>query len=170
MPDKVIIRTNEQPTIFNKEMVIGFLAFHAIGAVVGGFIGKNRMVREQNEGKRLDKPSFWNKEAAIGGLLGIYAGVLATFFLAAGIGGIAAAVIAGAGLIGLTLGGTAGKRHQEQEYAQAVTQQRNTQVDRLTSPMRDLSPELEGEQVQSRHFTSQIELERKNSPSQRGVS
>lgn len=87
MADALILKTAEQPTIFNKGMVVGGLMFltvapivstglagliaPAICAVIGGMIGKNIMEHEKNEGKPVhEKPSFWNVDTAVGAAIG----------------------------------------------------------------------------------------------------
>jgi fluoride ion exporter CrcB/FEX len=170
VPEEVTLKVNETPTIFNKEMAIGFLLFNVVGALVGGFIGKERMAREAQEGRRLDAPSFWNKEAALGGLLGAHLGVAAAF-IAASLAtpifatAIAAAAVAGAGLIGLAIGGSWGKRQQERECALAVQQHGEGQNDPMQSVVRDILREVQSEHVPSHRFAARVEAERLKSAS-----
>ena len=80
MANELTLKTNNTPTIFNKDMALGALIGLSIpligliagpiGAVVGGFIGKRRIEEENSTGKRVGEPSFWNKDTAIGGLSG----------------------------------------------------------------------------------------------------
>lgn len=78
MDEPLILKTNKKPTMFNKEMAIGFLLPSAGlgGTILGGIIGKERMERELIQGKLIDKPSVFNKSALIGGLIGAKAGLL----------------------------------------------------------------------------------------------
>jgi fluoride ion exporter CrcB/FEX len=162
----VTLRVNETPTIFNKEMAIGFLLFNVVGALIGGFIGKERMASEASEGRQLGTPSFWNKEAAIGGLLGAHLGV-AVAFIAASLAtpvlatAIASVAVVGAGLIGLTIGGTWGKRQQEREYALAVERQGEGHNGPMQSLVRDISQEVEPAHEPTRHFAARVEAERR---------
>jgi len=170
VPGQLTLRVNETPTIFNKEMAIGFLLFNVVGAVIGGFIGKERMTREAQEGRRLDAPSFWNKDAALGGLLGAHLGVVAAF-IAASLAtpifapAIAAVAVAGAGLIGLTIGGFRGKRREEQECALAVQQHGEGQNEPMQSVVRDILREVQSEHVPSHNFAARVEAERLKSAS-----
>lgn len=73
------IRTTETPTLANEDMALGALAGTllmgpvvgtAIGGVIGGMIGKNRMEREQRDGKIIGPPEKMNKRAWIGAMGG----------------------------------------------------------------------------------------------------
>ena len=81
MAQELKLKTNKEPAWFNKEMAIGGLLgleipvvglFTAIpGAILGGWIGKNRMENEKLHGKPVsDTPSFWNKDTLLGGAMG----------------------------------------------------------------------------------------------------
>ncbi len=124
----LILKKNDAPTLFNKDMVLGGLAAAAAtfftggtflvggaiiggGALIGGFLGEKRMEREAIEGKVVGEPSFWNKDTLIGGLIG---GISAP--IVAGIGALVAAAlvavvapaspaILGAAVLGLAVGG-----------------------------------------------------------------
>jgi MFS family permease len=117
---ELTLKKNDTPTIFNKEMAIGFLgaslftvllptiggALLLLGAstLIGGLLGKGRMENEKSDGKTVsDKPPFWNKSTIIGGLIGLKAAGLvgvATGLIGVG-AGVAVATVAppvGAGL------------------------------------------------------------------------
>jgi hypothetical protein len=85
------LKKTDEPTIFNKEMALGFftagllaagtggfaLPIVVFGTLIGGFLGKSRIENERHEGKVVsDKPSFWNKDTFLGGFLGHVAGNL----------------------------------------------------------------------------------------------
>ncbi|MGO9108342.1 MAG: hypothetical protein ACLP9L_03835 [Thermoguttaceae bacterium] len=171
MPGQLTLRVNETPTIFNKEMAIGFLLFNVPGALIGGFMGKERMASEAREGRQLGTPSFWNKDAAIGGLLGLHLGVAAAF-IAASLAtplfatAIAAVAVAGAGLIGLTIGGSWGKHWQKQEYAQAVQERGEGLKGPMPSLVNGIVQEVQMDRGPARSFAAQIEAERLKAASQ----
>ena len=79
-----IIPTNENPTFWNKDNALGALIgtfvagpFGLIaGGAIGGFLGKSKMENELETGKVIKEPTFWNKDAAIGAMLGVLAGGL----------------------------------------------------------------------------------------------
>ena len=149
MSGPLTLKVTAEPTIFNKEALIGFftpLAF--IGAIIGGFIGKNRMEEEKSAGKIVtDKPSFWNKDTLLGGLIGGWVGALVAFVARGVIAGPAIAELAATGVVtganapllvtalavsavislgsitlGAYLGGKSGQAHQVQEYEAAKQQ------------------------------------------------
>lgn len=150
---------NQEPTLLNKSAAIGALSCGlaasvipgaqplalaavaaAAGAGVGGAVGKNRMEREQEEGVAAKPPSMWNRDALLGGLLGLAAARILTFgalslastLSVEGIGAVVAstpviAIVATtvtlAMTVGLYLGGRYGKKCAESEYE---TQMRET--------------------------------------------
>lgn len=137
MVEPLILRKDDKPTYFNKEMAIGFFINPVIGTIVGGIIGKKRMEHEFTEGKIVRKPSAVNKSALLGGLIGANAGALVSMAVlmatttavsAAGIaavGGllpIAAIAMPAAIIIGAFIGGKKGKETQQNEYALAIQQ------------------------------------------------
>lgn len=162
MAQELTLKTNKEPSWFNKEMAIGALIGIAspvglgivglatlAGAAIGGVIGKNRMEKEKVEGKTVsDKPSFWNKDSAIGGLLGYMGGAIGAGFTlvssligagvaveagmtagaliaAAATGALVAAGVVWAGSIalGTFIGGRRGQKVEREEFAQAAAQQ-----------------------------------------------
>ena len=83
MAETLTLKTNHQPSFFNRDMVLGaliggpLLAFVPlpaagllIGGALGGWLGKRREENENLHGKKVGEPTFWNKKALIGGLLG----------------------------------------------------------------------------------------------------
>lgn len=82
------LQTHHNVTIFNKDMMLGALVglivpgfgpvalgAAAVGALIGGFVGKNRLEKENHEGKVVTTPTYLNKDTLIGGLLGSKIGV-----------------------------------------------------------------------------------------------
>lgn len=84
MAEPLKLRTHHNVTIFNKDMLLGALAGSflfaagpvvfgiaiAAGALLGGYAGKKRLQKENDEGKIVTTPSLINKEALIGGMTG----------------------------------------------------------------------------------------------------
>jgi hypothetical protein len=128
MAQELTLRTNDKPSFFNKELLIGGLAATvtaavglglltpigmavvAGGAIAGSVIGEKRMESEAILGKKVGEPSFWNKDTLLGGLLGAVASPLPAIVTAAITVSLAAvllpALIPTALSIGL-IGGTA---------------------------------------------------------------
>jgi len=142
------LKTNAEPTIFNKEMVIGTLIAPVIGTIIGGYIGKSRMKDEMEHGKTVsENPSFWNKDTLIGGLAGnfvAYIGVkvaLAAITLAAltpipallALAAVSAAAV-GSIVVGAYIGGKAGESRLKAEYEEAKKQTIVEHIGRTTSP------------------------------------
>jgi hypothetical protein len=156
----LILRTNEEPTFFNKEAVIGFLAVPPLGAIVGGMIGKNRMEKEKTNGKIVSEPSAFNKNALLGGLLGWAVGglvasiaitpALATGTLSLAALGVTAASVFAVAALGATIGGKQGKAVQEKEYMLAVAQQREQQIEKTPSVAKSTTHEY-GHEVKTNH-------------------
>ncbi len=169
----------QESTIFNKDMLLGTLAgwtvgglFGApLGAVIGGVLGKNRIDRENLEGKIVSKPSFWNKDTVIGALGGHVVGGLAaaavilTISTKAIIGGalatsplgmlaIAATLIVGGTLIGANIGGNQGARRMESEYQQAVAQNMAQSVEPSRAPAQE--PDL----AKAKSFVQELQASR----------
>ncbi|MDX1974900.1 MAG: hypothetical protein SFT92_04420 [Rickettsiales bacterium] len=133
MSETLRVPVNDEPSWFTKETAIGFLMAGPLGFLVGGYVGKQRMEREKLDGRIVEKPSFWNKDMLLGGLLGGLVGslgavaVVVTAAIALhsapilAFGGLASALgylVGAAG--GAYYGGTEGEKTMEQEYAQAV--------------------------------------------------
>ncbi len=168
MTQPLILRTNEEPTFFNKEAAIGFIAPVPFGTIVGAVIGKKRMEREQANGKLVGEPSTFNKDALLGGLLGwmVGGGVAALALTSTAPAAIAIAVTAALGstALGATIGGKQGKETQEKEYALAVAQQREQQIEKSPSISKNLSPEY-GHEVKINHAAT-IQAEKTAAQSQ----
>src|SRR5437763_1367640 len=85
MADALRLKTNHNPSIFNKDMFLGGLLGSLIapgwgaivGGAIGGLFGKNRQEKENREGKLVSEPSFWNKDTLIGGIVGNAIGAVA---------------------------------------------------------------------------------------------
>ena len=158
------LKTQEKPSIFNKDMLFyGLLAplvlvplslipgvgptgaairygTMALGGLFGGWMGKNRIERENIEGKDAKSPSFFNKEMVIGALLTIKAAglVLGGILTMTGITP-AVAVASAIGLlasfgIGGYIGGKIGHNRMEQEYEAAKKQFIIQNISRNVSP------------------------------------
>jgi len=138
MTQELRLKTNAEPTIFNKEMVIGTLIFPIVGTFIGGWIGKNRMAREQREGRPVSAtPSFWNKDTLLGGLLGSYLvmGVSFALDITGPVGQVLGAIVSLAGVVaGAYIGGKHGEKRMEREYEQARQQQVVQQISQNVSP------------------------------------
>ncbi len=125
------IPATKAPTFWNKDAatgaLIGSLIFPivgtAVGLVIGGNRGQSRMEREQQQGKTVDEPTFWNKQIAVGHWKGLGIGVVVGGVIGL-IGGIPGAILgaqigAGVGSIaGLIVGGIQGKHQMQEEYEQ----------------------------------------------------
>lgn len=163
MAQPLRLHIRHRPTLFNEDMLLGGLlgaitlgvagigigaAIMAGGALIGGFIGKRQIVKENHIGKKVGQPNFWNKDALLGGLLGNVIGLMAgTALLAAAMGVGVGDVLAGAlpqaeamqgsmlaGMSGLLaswiggislgtwLGGKRGEWHMTKEYHEAKKQ------------------------------------------------
>lgn len=156
---ELLLKTNEEPTFWNKEAAIGFFLGNFLGGLIGGLIGKERMKKEKILGKPVsDNPSFWNKDTLLGGLIGSALGGIATaaiwlFALQATAIPVAASFIPLAGmLVGGYVGGKSGQEDERKEYFHAKAQQ---QAHEISS-----SPVMEHSQSPSRNFTQHIEQER----------
>jgi hypothetical protein len=160
MADDLKLKTNREPTIFNKEMAIGLMAgvmlpgvgligaliAAAAGTVVGGLIGRSRMQDEKTHGKTVsEETSFWNKDALLGGLLGGFVGqvtaVAAMVALSIPLSPVAlVATLLGSMALGAAaggyIGGSSGENNQKAEYEEAKKQ---TIVEHLSH---NVSPEV----------------------------
>ena len=132
MSETRVLKVKTEPTYFNQEMLIGTMFFPVVGTVIGGVMGKRRMEDEKANGKVVsDEQSAWSKETIIGGWLGAIGGSLAGQIAGAVVavainpvaGAIAFGAIALAGMgIGGSMGMSAGKQRQRQEFEQARQQ------------------------------------------------
>lgn len=137
MSQDLKLKVKTEPTMFNKEMLIGTILFPIVGTVIGGMIGKRRMEDEKNNGKMVsEETSSWSKETIIGGLLGLIGGhlignLVATALFAANpaaaLVGYAATALGGA-LIGGYVGAEQGVKRQKQEYQEAKHQVREHEI------------------------------------------
>jgi hypothetical protein len=91
MSEPLVLKVHDEPTYFNKEAAIGLLLFPPLGAVVGAFIGKERMEKEKAQGRIIKEPSDWNKDTLLGGLIGAEIGAV--------VGYVAAGAILAAGVL-----------------------------------------------------------------------
>lgn len=206
MSATLTLKTNAAPTYFNKEAAIGTLAGFigggllnipltmmtgipglgsaiAIlgGAAVGGSVGKSRMEHELAHGKEVGEPTRWNKDAAIGGMLGWLGGAVAALgvLLVGGLGSVitsgatAMPEVAGVGLlatavgalaspfigaaVGTYIGGGMGKSQMEKDFQQAQIEQA---VSQKIEQGKMLSLAQEVEQQQGKGHTVRIEQER----------
>ncbi len=136
--DKIIVKSNEKPSYFTEETAIGFLIAPIMGSIAGAIIGHNRMEREQELGKVVSKkPSFWNKDLLLGGLIGstlvglaiVAAVIIAPEALVAMTVGLSAAAIKFGmmaatlmgGLVGGYIGGEMGQDAEIDEYKKAAS-------------------------------------------------
>ena len=194
MADELVLRQDDTPTIFNKHMAIGALLGNIAGGILGGMAGgaygsyagrllgsaivgliagvkhKTEMEHDLNEGKIVSKPTSWNKDTLLGGLIGwMIGGALIGFAAAALVSSgvtITAAVatsavaaslitlVAGTAF-GAIIGGKHGKHVMAKEYEEAQRQLAEQQAAAR-------APQLEQEQSRepTRSFAKQIEHER----------
>jgi len=125
--------TNERPTFWNKDALLGFLIFFIPGMLIGGFIGKHRMERDLVQGKEVKPPHLFNKDAAIGALLGLTLVSCLAFTIPFSALFISSAIAAVAGGF---IGGKHGEQQMAKEYAaaQQFAQQKN--MSQGVSPVR----------------------------------
>jgi len=168
MAQPMTLQTHHNPSLFNKDMLLGgllgllipipgaALITAPIGGILGGLIGKNRLAKENREGKTVGEPSFWNKDTLIGGLIGLALAGIAAFsvgligagatvvtaaaapaaapvVLGLGVGAVGAALF-GVPILGAYIGGKIGKKRQEREYDEARRQQIVQQLSQNISP------------------------------------
>jgi len=110
MAQELILKTDKEPTFWNKAAAIGALGGLLIGRTVGkvafsgGFLstsvlvggaigalalggiasalGKSAMKKEGESGKKIGTPSFWNRDTALGALIAIGANAIISTALA----------------------------------------------------------------------------------------
>lgn len=143
MSETLTLKTQNQPTVFNKEMVIGtfLVPIPIIGSVIGGMVGKRRMEQENVSGKTVSNdPSRINKDAVLGGLLGLIGGSIASNVLVAAavmitgapvgaaIGAAAVATWAAGGLIGAAIGSNHGVKQELHEFKTAKNQHQSKNI------------------------------------------
>ena len=191
MADTLRLKTDQTPTIFNKDMAVGALLGNILGralcmtlgggpasiafsglvsavssAYFSGQAGKRQMELDNEFGKAIHKPKFWNKDALLGGLIGsVVAGfglramlLLGTSTIVPGMA-VAAITLTFASIIGgVIVGGNAGKRHMEQELMQAMQQDHGKS--HSMSPSRAMEPELSAEQSRASSYTAQLDAAR----------
>lgn len=160
MAQELRLKTNHNPSIFNKDMLLGGLLGALVpaslpggfvlttaaiigGALTGGAIGRHTQEVENREGKRVGEPSFWNKDTLLGGLIGNTIGAavgVAAFFTIAAAGAplVGAAVLAaswiGGATLGTMIGGKSGKSRQAAEFEMAKRQQIGAHISQSVSP------------------------------------
>lgn len=153
MAQELTLKTNHSPSLFNKDMLLGALIGTLVmppigtlvGAGIGGVVGKGIQEKENRNGKHVGDPSFWNKDTAIGGLIGSFIGSVAAgvaMFAVAGASPAIAAVglaVAGAAWmastgLGAYLGGKAGEKRQAREYEEAKQQTIVSHISNTVSP------------------------------------
>lgn len=145
MTEPLILKKNEKPSFFNKEMAIGALlglnlanpSLLVMGTALGAFIGENRMAREKEYGKIIDIRTSSSKDTLLGAILGshIGTGIVMLALRTADIPNLPLnqkAIFAAAGLTGMVIGGYTGNKHginaYEKEYAEAISQQQESEV------------------------------------------
>jgi len=150
MNEPIILKTNETPSYFNKEIVLGALlgsstenpSLIVLGTVIGAFIGENRMAREKEYGKIVDLKTSVSKDALLGAIVGgqMGAGIAALALRASGMANLSLrkkAIITATGLAGMVVGtytgSKYGKKAYDKEYATAMLQQQQRQVSRCKS-------------------------------------
>lgn len=181
MTEPLILKTNEKPSFFNKEMAIGALlglctanpSLLAVATVIGACIGQNRMARENKYGKIIDVHTSSSKDTLLGAILGsqVGTGIAALALRSADIPNLSLgqkAIFAGAGIAGMLVGGYTGTKHgvstYENEYAEALSQQQERQVSRSktlesnlglsTTPVNNYSATILAEREQSSKLQS----------------
>jgi hypothetical protein len=208
---ELILHTHEQPTLWNKSMAIGALAGNLLGGILGGWLGgtggvligrmigiiglglaggwgrKQEMKEELVKGKRVTTPTAWNKDTALGALLGIFtggvlSGILAkSILLATATAGLTVdpdlafnlmatvmTSLVGGGLIGGIVGGMHGKERMAKEYREA--EQQLILAQQVEAPQ---MAKAQAQEVQvtapTRTFREQVELERAKAAQQRMI-
>lgn len=156
--DSYLVPTKAEPTYWNKDAALGFLlGFGIPGALIGGYIGHNRMEEEAVRGKVVSKPSFWNKDTVIGWIVGSYLGAAAGIALgltamalsggSAGVG-IAVGLASGLGTLATStmVGGNSGYARLEKEYNAAAEytrqQEQSKGLGRNQVMMEGVTPEM----------------------------
>lgn len=134
MDDKLILKTQDKPTIFNKDMLLyglvgltaaGFAGLAAAG-LWGGYIGKKNIEKANSEGKEIGTPSSFNKKMVIGGLIGA---IVAAPAIAA-VGATVSGALIGAGIVAVSavIGGNIEKKEQQREFDQALQQKISLEI------------------------------------------
>ena len=117
MANALLLKTDQNPSYFNKELVIGTLLFPVVGTVIGAIIGKRRIERESTVGKLVtEQHETLNKDTIIGALLGgaLGSGVMSMLALTGPVGAlIGLAAFAG----GAIFGGMVGNKFDERQHA-----------------------------------------------------
>ena len=173
MANTKILKVDAEPTIFNKEMVIGALMPGIglpIGAIVGGIMGNSRMQREKLQGRIVsDEPSGWNKDAILGAELGGIGGVIAGIAAAATLAIMFTSMAPLAGLVmwggyltgmgaGAYIGSSQGIASERKDYEKAKHQEAERGISQAISQSQERGQGLE--QQPSRNHAAQIETER----------
>ncbi len=169
MAKELALKVNAEPTIFNKEMIIGtfLLPIPIVGSLVGGYIGKSRMKTELEKGRVVsDEPSAINKDTLMGGLLG---GFLGGGLIGNALGLTAAvafgpevglAVQAISALIGVAtgayVGSNSGVSRQKNDFQKAKHQEEEKSI----SNVMGRAPEREQEMGKGKDFAINVDLSR----------
>jgi len=178
MASPLRLKTHHNPSLLNEDMALGaFVGTLAapvigtlIGALIGGLIGKNAQEAENRSGKPVGTPSFWNKDAVLGGFIGGFAGIVAgvALLMIAGVAIASSAPLAiptgaaiaafgsvvGGVILGTYLGGKSGEARMTHELEEA-RQQRIVQY-----ISHALSVEIVEEVTQGKHWSEKIRAEK----------
>lgn len=192
MAEELKLRTQATPSYINKDTLLGALIGSfvltpliggTIGAAIGGYLGKERIERENTVGKDVSPtPSFWNKETLIGTLTGnLLGGIAASLLFVATTGLTLSAVAAGAPIAGATLGiglavaataviggtiagayvgGKSGQARQTAEYSEAKQQNIVSDLSKNVSPQVAQAVEYAMENDKTKNWAQHIENER----------
>ena len=169
------LRVDDAPTYWNKENLIGTWVF-PIGNVVGAMMGKERMEREQKEGRIVKEPTVLNIDMLVGATVGSLLSIF-TAMAGAAIGGaigltmgkeamvaLANLGMVGGGLsavpIGAYIGGIMGKDRMQKEYAQAQEQQRTRELQQYRGRDPQAGLELEHAVERRQDFVKTLEDKR----------
>lgn len=189
MVETLTVKTNDKPTMFNKEMAVGMIlaallpiaTFPAsliavgIGTLIGGRVGRSRMEYEQKYGKHVSSdPAYLRKDTIIGGYIGLATGAISSIVtvmttaaaLAAFSVPVATATAAAVGVgiatigIGALVGAHLGSRHGQKQELHEYQLAKAQQQLQQQQPQKSRDIEPQVEQAVQKHFTRMIEEER----------
>ncbi len=199
MSEQLTLKTNNSPSYFNKDTLLGGLLSYVVGgivlnafipgggliaaaggAIIGGMMGKNRIEDENKNGKKVGEPTAWNKDTAIGGLLGfVGAGIAVAVTLVLGAGATLAAAAAapaavpaaaigtlvamgaallGAPIVGAFIGGKIGKNRQTHEVEDSKKQTIVEHLSKTVSP--EVGKAVEYSMEHGKDWSKQVTEER----------